>query len=38
MRRKAMKSGIDRRVFSATAQKTHPANVRSNPMRGGIRL
>nr|QJB18968.1 MAG: hypothetical protein [Microvirus sp.] len=36
---KRMKSGKDKRVFSATAQATEGANKSSGrPMRGGIRL
>jgi len=36
--RDRMSKGRDRRVFSKTADRAHGANMKANPMRGGIRL
>lgn len=36
-RRKVSKRG-SRKLFSATAAKVHPKNLRAVPLRGGIRL
>lgn len=38
MRRHKMSSRGSKRLFSATASRTHRRNIPSNPMRGGIRL
>lgn len=38
MKRKKMKKSVSKRVFSKTASHTHKKNVRTAPMRGGIRL
>lgn len=38
MKRKAMNGRKSRRLFSATASKTHKKNLSGAPMRGGIRL
>jgi len=37
-KRQKIKSKKSKRLFSSTAQKTHPKNTRTRPMRGGIRL
>jgi len=36
--RKKMKRGKSKKLFSRTASRTHKKNMRSGPMRGGIRL
>lgn len=36
--RKKLSRGGSKRLFSATASKTHFKNVKPRPMRGGIRL
>lgn len=36
--RKKLSNNGSKRYFSATADKTHPKNVRNMPMRGGIRF
>nr|QJB19793.1 MAG: hypothetical protein [Microvirus sp.] len=39
MKKRGRMSGKkSRKLFSATASKTHKKNVQGNPMRGGIRL
>lgn len=38
MKRKKVNKNYDRKVFSATADKTHVKNSNARPMRGGIRL
>lgn len=38
MKRKRMKAGKDRRVFSKTAMKVKGKNLRVVPMRGGFRI
>lgn len=38
MRRKPMKKQKSRNLFTKTAEKVHPKNGNSRPMRGGIRL
>lgn len=38
MKRRAMSNSGSRRLFTATAQKTHPRNLLGMPMRGGIRM
>lgn len=38
MKRRSMSKGGSRRLFSATASKTHYKNVKPRPQRGGIRL
>lgn len=38
MARHSMSSHGSRRLFTATAKKTHPRNLLGMPMRGGIRL
>ena len=37
-KRRPLKKGRSKKLFTRTAQKTHPKNVSSGPMRGGIRL
>lgn len=36
--RKKMDRKTDKRVYSATADKTHYKNLRATPMRGGFRI
>jgi hypothetical protein len=36
--RKKIRSKKSKKLFRKTAQKVHPKNGRSRPMRGGIRL
>lgn len=38
MKRRSMSRGGSRRLYSATAARTHRKNVDPRPMRGGIRL
>ena len=38
MKRRKMSNGGSKRLFTATAAKTHYKNVKPRPMRGGIRL
>ena len=38
MRRRKMNRRKSKRMFSATADKTHYKNIKPRPMRGGIRL
>ncbi len=38
MKRRKMSGRGSRRLFSATASRTHFKNVKPRPMRGGIRL
>ena len=38
MKRRKMSRRGSKRLFTATASKTHRKNVQSRPMRGGIRL
>lgn len=38
MKRKRMNPKLDKRIFTATALKTHKLNVNPPLMRGGIRL
>lgn len=38
MKRRSMSSRGSKRLFTATASKTHYKNVKPRPMRGGIRL
>jgi len=38
MHRKPMKNGHSRRLFTRTAEKVNPKNMRGAPLRGGIRL
>lgn len=37
-RRSSISGSGSRRLFTATAKKTHPYNLMGKPMRGGIRL
>jgi len=37
-KRRSITGSGSRRLFTATADKTHPRNLLGNPMRGGIRL
>lgn len=38
MKRHKMNRGFSRKVFTRGAQRVHPRNLPSAPMRGGIRL
>ena len=38
MKRRKLSRGGSRRLFTATASRTHYKNVKPRPMRGGIRL
>ena len=38
MKRRSMSGRGSRRLFTATASRTHYKNVKARPMRGGIRL
>ena len=38
MKRRKMSGRGSRRLFTATASRTHYRNVKARPMRGGIRL
>lgn len=38
MKRKRLSPGHSKAMFTNTAKRTHPKNLRSNPARGGIRL
>lgn len=38
MKRSKISGGKSRKLFSATASRSHKKNFRTNPMRGGIRL
>lgn len=38
MKRAPMKKGHSKKLFTKTAKKVNPKNVRAKPMRGGIRL
>lgn len=38
MRRSKMSNGSSRKLFTRTAQRVHPRNNNTLPMRGGIRL
>ena len=38
MKRNKISRGGSKRLFTATASKTHYKNVKPRPMRGGIRL
>lgn len=38
MKRSKMANKSSKRLFSRTADRTHPKNMQGTPMRGGIRL
>lgn len=38
MRRKRASRRYDRKVFSSTAARVHPKNLKLSPMRGGYRI
>lgn len=38
MKRKKLPSKQSKKMFTKTASKVHPRNLRASPMRGGIRL